>query len=48
VFGNAGLHWIQWTLQANTTAAKYFTADGAKADGWAYESKDLDKLKVLG
>jgi hypothetical protein len=48
VFGTAGLRWLQWTLQGNTTAAKYFTEDGAKADTWTVESKDLDKLKVLG
>jgi len=33
-------------LRGNATAGEYFTGDSAKNDGWAVESKSLDKLKV--
>jgi hypothetical protein len=45
-FGVAGVRWLQWTLRGNATAAMFFTGAGATSDGWAVESKDLDKITV--
>jgi hypothetical protein len=45
-FGAAAVKWLQYTLQANSTAADWFTGSGAKNDGWDVEFKNLDKLNI--
>jgi hypothetical protein len=45
-WGVAAVRFFQWTLRGNTTASEYFTGDGAKNDGFAVESKSLDKIQV--
>jgi hypothetical protein len=44
-FAVAAVRWLQWTLQSNSTAAAFFTGDGAAKDGWTTESKELQKIQ---
>jgi len=45
--GVAASYLFNWVLRGNMTAAAWFT-DGtaAKADGWSFESQNLDKISV--
>jgi hypothetical protein len=45
-FGTAMAKWLEWTLRGNATSAQFFTGNGAKADGWAVESRNLNKISV--
>ncbi|KAK7981295.1 hypothetical protein PG988_003533 [Apiospora saccharicola] len=44
-FGVAAVQWLQWVLQKNETAGKFFTAGGAQQANWTeVESEGLDAL----
>jgi hypothetical protein len=45
-FGTAMWKWLDWTLAGNPSSATFFTGDGAKADGWTVEKRNLDKISV--
>jgi len=45
-FGTAMWKWLDWTLAGNNSSATFFTGDGAKADGWTVERKNLEKISV--
>ncbi|KAK8027789.1 hypothetical protein PG991_004845 [Apiospora marii] len=45
-FGTAGQHWARWVLRGDTSAASYFTGNGAQQDGWTVESKSLNNLQT--
>ncbi|KAK7950957.1 uncharacterized protein PG986_006685 [Apiospora aurea] len=45
-FGTAGQHWARWVLRGDTSAASYFTGNGARQDGWTVESKSLNNLQT--
>jgi hypothetical protein len=38
------LNWLEWLFKGKEDAGKYFT-EGYKADGWAVQTRALDKLK---
>ncbi|SPO01617.1 uncharacterized protein DNG_04291 [Cephalotrichum gorgonifer] len=44
LFGKAGQHYFRWVLRGEQAASSYFLDGGAEADGWATQSKDLDKV----
>jgi len=44
LFATAGVHWLDWLLKGNTTAAQYFTGPSAASAGFEVESKNLDKI----
>ncbi|KAK8055077.1 hypothetical protein PG993_000304 [Apiospora rasikravindrae] len=45
-FGTAGQHWARWVLRGDTSAASYFTGNGAQQDGWTVGSKSLNNLQT--
>ncbi|KAF2279228.1 uncharacterized protein EI97DRAFT_455503 [Westerdykella ornata] len=45
-FGKAAQLYFRWVLKGDTSVSSFFTGDGARADGWTVERKDLDKIKV--
>lgn len=45
-FAAAGQRFFRWVLKGDTSVASYFTGNGAQADGWTVERKDLDKIVV--
>ncbi|PGH18243.1 hypothetical protein AJ79_00582 [Helicocarpus griseus UAMH5409] len=45
-FGVAAVNYLLWTLKGDTTAAEFFTGQGAEGDGWSVESKNLEAIEV--
>lgn len=43
-FGTAAQHYFRWVLRGDTSAASFFTANGAQQDGWSVQSKSLNNL----
>ncbi|KAM7201113.1 alpha/beta-hydrolase [Rhypophila sp. PSN 637] len=46
-FGKAGLLWLDFLFKGSEDGKKYFVDGGSKSDGWAVETKNLDKAKPL-
>jgi hypothetical protein len=45
-FGTAMWKWLDWTLVGNAGSGEFFAGEGAKADGWTVEKRNLDKVVV--
>jgi hypothetical protein len=43
-FGKAEWTWLDWTLKGNAESGKFFIGEGAKADGWSVEQKNMEKF----
>ena len=46
-FGVAAKNYFQWVLRGDTTAASFFTGNGATAAGWTVQSKSLNRISVI-
>ncbi|KAF2431987.1 hypothetical protein EJ08DRAFT_677857 [Tothia fuscella] len=46
-FGKAEWMWLDYTLRGSKTSQAFFLGEGAKADGWVVESKNMDKYTPL-